>query len=119
MKDLTTLVYVFDDALSESHLDDYTQAVMLRSMWQMAGRGLLTLRSVESLADRRERIQQQAVMLRSMWHMAGRGLLTLGSVESLADRRERIQQRWDARLLQRLNQHTAPAKGSPRRPGIL
>lgn len=33
MKDLTTLVYVFDDALSESHLDDYTQAVMLRSMW--------------------------------------------------------------------------------------
>lgn len=85
MKDLTTLVYVFDDALSESHLDDYTQAVMLRSMW----------------------------------HMAGRGLLTLGSVESIADRRERIQQRWDARLLQRLNQHTAPAKGSPRRSGRL
>ncbi len=34
-------------------------------------------------------------------------------------RRERIQQRWDARLLQRFNQHTAPAKGSPRRPGRL
>lgn len=34
-------------------------------------------------------------------------------------RRQRIQQRWDARLLQRLNRNTAPAKGSPRRPGRL
>lgn len=51
--------------------------------------------------------------------MVGRSLHTLGTVKYLADRRERIQQRWDARLLQRLNQHTAPAKGSPRRSGRL
>lgn len=37
----------------------------------------------------------------------------------VSGRRERIQQRWDARLLQRLNKNTAPAKGSPRQPGRL
>lgn len=52
-KGSSVYVHVFD----EGHLDDYTQAMMLRSM--LAGRGLLTFGSVESLADRRERIQQR------------------------------------------------------------
>lgn len=61
-------------------------------------------------------------MMMNLWHHAGRSLLTLGtlgSVESSADRRQRIQQRWDARLLRRLSQNTAPAKAAPKRPGRL
>lgn len=42
-----------------------------------------------------------------------------GYMMKVLGRRERIQQRWDARLLQRLSQNTAPAKGAPRRPGRL
>lgn len=37
----------------------------------------------------------------------------------IKSRRQCIQQLWDARLLQRLNRHTAPAKASPKRPGRL
>lgn len=42
-----------------------------------------------------------------------------GYMMKVSGRRERIQQRWDARLFQRLSKNTAPAKGSPRRPGRL
>ena len=37
----------------------------------------------------------------------------------IKNRRQRIQQRWDARLLGRLSQNTAPAKAAPKRPGRL
>ncbi|RXK64291.1 hypothetical protein ERT44_16560 [Stenotrophomonas sp. MA5] len=90
-------------------LDDY---YLLMNRWRIEGQRVVD--APWTLGD--------YYLLMNRWHHPGRSLLTLGalgSVESSADRRQRIQQRWDARLLRRLSQNTAPAKAAPKRPGRL
>ncbi len=56
---------------------------------------------------------------REEYHLTTVPLESGGYMMKVLGRRERIQQRWDARLLQRLSQNTAPAKAAPKRLGRL